>query len=119
MIRFRDETVRYFTLHEAKLIQTFPHDFHITGSWGEGMRQIGNAVPVHLAYILGKRLHTYLVQHGHHTPSTKSLSLPPATYAHTKIRLWFGLKSLQTGAKPKPETAVKVLESFGVRLRIV
>jgi len=89
MIRFRDGTVRYFTLHEAKLIQTFPHDFHITGSWGEGMRQIGNAVPVHLAYILGKRLHTYLVQHGHHTPSTKSLSLPPC-YLRTYKKFVYG-----------------------------
>lgn len=56
MIRFEDGRVRYFTVHEAKLIQTFPMDFEITGAWGEAMRQIGNAVPVKLAAVLGKRL---------------------------------------------------------------
>lgn len=56
MIRYDDGSVRYFTIHEAKLIQTFPRDFIITGAWGEAMRQIGNAVPVKLAEIIGKYL---------------------------------------------------------------
>lgn len=56
MIRFNDGTVRYMTIHEAKLIQTFPPDYKIAGSWGEALRQIGNAVPVKLATVLGKRL---------------------------------------------------------------
>ena len=34
-------------------IQTFPDDYVITGAWGEAMRQLGNAVPVHLAYVVG------------------------------------------------------------------
>jgi len=29
----------------------------ITGSWGEAMRQIGNAVPVRLAEIIGKAIY--------------------------------------------------------------
>ena len=56
MIRYEDSSIRYFTVYEAKLIQTFPADFHITGAWGEAMRQIGNAVPVKLAAILGNHL---------------------------------------------------------------
>lgn len=53
MIRFPDGRLRYMTVHEAKLIQTFPSDYRICGAWGEAMRQIGNAVPVNLAYVVG------------------------------------------------------------------
>lgn len=53
MVRFQDNSTRYFTLEEAKRIQTFPDDYIITGSWTEGMRQLGNAVPVKLASIIG------------------------------------------------------------------
>lgn len=56
MIRYTNGTVRYFTSYEAKLIQTFPHNFFISGSWGEAMRQIGNAVPVRLSELLGRQL---------------------------------------------------------------
>ena len=53
MIRFSDQTIRYLTIHEAKLIQGFPDDFSIHGAWGEAMRQIGNAVPVPLGHKIG------------------------------------------------------------------
>lgn len=56
MIRYEDGSVRYFTTYEAKLIQTFPKNFIVTGAWGEAMRQIGNAVPVKLAEALGNKL---------------------------------------------------------------
>lgn len=56
MIRYTDGQVRYFTVLEAKRIQTFPDDFVIHGAWGEAMRQIGNAVPVQLAHALGAHL---------------------------------------------------------------
>jgi len=56
MIRYEDGSIRYFTVHEGKLLQTFPANYHITGAWGEGMRQIGNAVPVQLARILGEAI---------------------------------------------------------------
>ena len=42
--------------YEAKLIQTFPKDFIVTGAWGEAMRQIGNAVPVKLSEVIAKHL---------------------------------------------------------------
>ena len=60
VIRYEDGSVRYFTVFEAKLVQTFPQDFMITGAWGEAMRQIGNAVPVRLAEIIGKQLFLFL-----------------------------------------------------------
>lgn len=60
MIRYPDGSVRYFTVFEAKKIQTFPEDFIIAGAWGEAMRQIGNAVPVLLAEVIGKQLTSIL-----------------------------------------------------------
>lgn len=49
MLRRPDGSVRYFTVRECARIQTFPDDFVFQGSWGEIMRQLGNAVPVQLA----------------------------------------------------------------------
>lgn len=63
MIRFADGSLRYMTVHEAKLIQTFPPDFRISGAWGEALRQIGNAVPVRLAESVGRQLFRLLRDH--------------------------------------------------------
>jgi DNA (cytosine-5)-methyltransferase 1 len=52
MIRLNNGEIRYFTVREAARLQTFPDDYHITGAWGECMRQIGNAVPVTLAEVV-------------------------------------------------------------------
>lgn len=49
MIKFSDGSVRYFTVFEAKRLQTFPDGYQILGPWSEAMRQLGNAVPVALA----------------------------------------------------------------------
>lgn len=56
MLRNEDDSVRYFTVLEAKRIQTFPDEYFISGSWTEAMRQLGNAVPVKLAYTISKEL---------------------------------------------------------------
>lgn len=56
MMRPENGTVRYLTVFEAKKIQTFPECYRIEGAWTEAMRQIGNAVPVKLAQILGQQL---------------------------------------------------------------
>jgi len=53
MIRYEDGQVRYFTVRESARIQTFPDDFDFKGSWGEVMRQLGNAVPAKLAKVVG------------------------------------------------------------------
>jgi len=65
MLRYENGNVRYFTVHEAKLLQTFPSDFVISGPWGEALRQIGNAVPVRLARILGQSVIEALEQSNH------------------------------------------------------
>ena len=70
MIRYEDGSVRYFTVFEGKLLQTFSPDFRVTGAWGEGMRQIGNAVPTLLAQQLGEQLMSVLSKAGHKPNST-------------------------------------------------
>ncbi len=47
-----DET-RPFTVREYARIQTFPDEWHFEGSVTQQYKQIGNAVPVNLAYALG------------------------------------------------------------------
>ncbi len=60
MVRYPDGSVRYFSVRESCRIQTFPDDFRVTGSWTEGMRQIGNAVPVKLAEVVGNSIYKQL-----------------------------------------------------------
>lgn len=50
-----DET-RPFQVREYARIQTFPDDWIFEGSMTQQYKQIGNAVPVNLAYALGKSL---------------------------------------------------------------
>jgi len=50
-----DET-RPFTVREYARIQTFPDSWKFTGSMTSQYKQIGNAVPVNLAYALGVSL---------------------------------------------------------------
>jgi DNA (cytosine-5)-methyltransferase 1 len=64
MIRYADGSIRYFTVFEAKRIQTFPDNFIIKGAWGEAMRQIGNAVPVLLGEVIGISLSEALNSRG-------------------------------------------------------
>ena len=49
-----DGSVRYFTIREAARLQGLPDEWAFTSSWGESMRQLGNAVPVELARALGE-----------------------------------------------------------------
>ncbi len=53
MLAMSDGSVRYFTVRESARLQTFPDDYVFHGSWSETMRQLGNAVPVRLAKIIG------------------------------------------------------------------
>jgi DNA (cytosine-5)-methyltransferase 1 len=47
---------RRLTIRESATIQTFPEDFEFIGQMNSCYRQIGNAVPVKFAYLLGKEL---------------------------------------------------------------
>jgi DNA (cytosine-5)-methyltransferase 1 len=57
--------VRYFTVREAARLQTFPDDYYFPCTWGESMRQIGNAVPVTLAYIIAASIRNHLEEFRH------------------------------------------------------
>jgi DNA (cytosine-5)-methyltransferase 1 len=64
MLREVDGTVRYFTVRESARLQTFPDDYELHGSWGEAMRQLGNAVPVQLARVVAESVHQALTNGG-------------------------------------------------------
>ena len=55
-----DGSLRYYTVRESARIQTFPDAYRFHGSWTESMRQIGNAVPVRLASIIGESVSEHL-----------------------------------------------------------
>lgn len=60
MVRFDDGTVRYYSIRESARMQTFPDGYRLHGAWGEAMRQIGNAVPVELAKVVGESVASHL-----------------------------------------------------------
>lgn len=60
MLVLDDGEVRYYTVRESARIQTFPDDYRFVASWTESMRQIGNAVPVRLAEVVGDSVCTHL-----------------------------------------------------------
>lgn len=56
MVLLDNGMTRYYTVRESARIQTFPDEYVFHGSWTENMRQIGNAVPVKLANIIGESI---------------------------------------------------------------
>ena len=52
---------RGLTLREASLLQTFPPDYQLSGTYGEIERQIGNAVPPRLITVIAECMKALLV----------------------------------------------------------
>lgn len=52
MLAYPSGEVRYFTVRESARLQTFPDEFIFHGCWTECMRQLGNAVPMKLGFII-------------------------------------------------------------------
>ena len=61
--RCHPEETRPLTVREYARIQTFPDEWQFTGSTSSIYKQIGNAVPVNLAYYLGRCLIAMLDGH--------------------------------------------------------
>lgn len=56
VLRKDDGSIRYLTVREVARIMTFPDDWRFEGPRGEQMRQLGNAVPVELARVIGRAI---------------------------------------------------------------
>lgn len=54
--RCHPDHTRPFTVREYARIQTFPDDWVFAGSMTQQYKQIGNAVPVNLAYAIGRQI---------------------------------------------------------------
>lgn len=61
MLRLPNGSVRYFSIRECARLQTFPDDYAFTGGWVDTVKQLGNAVPVDLAEVIGRSLHKALL----------------------------------------------------------
>jgi DNA (cytosine-5)-methyltransferase 1 len=55
-IRLRDGSLRRLTLRECAGLQGFPKGWKFVGSIASRFRQVGNAVPVRLGFVLGQAL---------------------------------------------------------------
>jgi DNA (cytosine-5)-methyltransferase 1 len=62
MIRWRDGSVRYMSVYEAKLLQSLPGGLSIPVSRGSALRQIGNSAPSLLVSKIGRSISQALGQ---------------------------------------------------------
>lgn len=55
---YRPEESRYehFSVRQAAAISDFPMDYDFAGTWSDGLKQIGNAVPGNLGYVVGNEI---------------------------------------------------------------
>lgn len=60
MIRFSNGVLRYFSLHESALLQTFPPEYVFRGTRSAAIRQIGNAAPIEVVRLFGEQIRQML-----------------------------------------------------------
>ncbi len=66
MLRRSDGSVRYFSARECARLQTFDDAHQFSGSWGNIAKQIGNSVPVKLAYEISRSIAEEITTHQSH-----------------------------------------------------
>lgn len=71
--RCHPDELRPFSVRENARIQSFPDEWEFVGSMAEQYKQIGNAVPVNLAYHIGMSIKNYL--NGHKEQSSAQVQL--------------------------------------------
>ena len=79
--RCHPEETRPFTVREYARIQTFPDAWEFSGPLGAQYKQIGNAVPVNLAYHVGVELIRSLNEHHRIELCKNRDQLPALSYA--------------------------------------
>jgi len=50
----------HFSVRQAAAISGFPEDYEFSGNWSDGLKQLGNAVPVEMGRAMGQSLHNTL-----------------------------------------------------------
>ena len=60
MLMTEEGIVRYYTVRECARLQTFPDEYIFFSSYSESVKQIGNAVPVTLARVIGSSIYNSL-----------------------------------------------------------
>lgn len=51
-----EQRYRHFTVREAARMQAFPDDYTFPGTWSDGLKQLGNAVPTTLGKVVGSQI---------------------------------------------------------------
>lgn len=54
--RHENERYEHFSVRQAAAISDFPMDYDFAGTWSDGLKQIGNAVPGNLGHVVGNSI---------------------------------------------------------------
>ena len=54
--RATNDRYEHFSVRQAATISDFPMDYDFAGTWSDGLKQIGNAVPGNLGHVVGQSI---------------------------------------------------------------